>query len=397
METGSTFEFRICYTLFLMYFSSLTLQGFRNYKKRSFRFDQGTTLIVGGNGSGKTNILEAVYLLAAGRSFRARLIEEMILFDEELARISGVVIDQASGDSEQTTSLEVLLTRGELQGKRVAKRRHNIDGAFKRLSDFVGKLIVVLFRPEDLQLILGTPHMRRAFLDDLLSQVDRDYRRSLVSYEKALTRRNRLLDAIRDEGASRTQLAFWDQVLIKNGQVLSKKRMELIEFINTFEAEIDSFHVLYESSSISESRLEQYAEQEVALGYTLVGPHKDDFVVLANNKQQTTDNKSGRDLALYGARGEQRLAVLWLKLAELSFVTEKIGESPVLLLDDIFSELDEDHRQMVLKVVGERSRAPVDARRSPAPTGAGQTIITTTDPHLIESKYRDMFVVISLS
>jgi DNA replication and repair protein RecF len=340
-----------------MYLSSLKLQDFRNYKKRVFRFDEGTTLIVGANASGKTNILEALHLLAMGESFRAQRIEEMILFGEELARVSGIVENHSSGDSGQATNLEVLLTRGELNGKRVAKRRYSIDGVPKRLSDFVGRLVVVLFRPEDLQLILGSPVRRRDFLDEVLLQVDREYRRSLVSYERALVRRNKLLDAIRDEGASRTQLAFWDQLLIKHGQELTKQRAELLDFINSFEAEIDSFQVFYDNSTISELRLKKYMEQDIALGYTLVGPHKDDFVV------QFKDEK---ELDLYGSRGEQRLAVLWLKLAELEFVAQKIGERPVLLLDDIFSELDQGHREMVLKVIPQQ-----------------QTIITTTELRLV--------------
>lgn len=382
-----------------MYLSGLTLENFRNYRKKSFVFDINTTLIVGGNATGKTNILEALYLLAAGGSFRAQRIEEMVYWDAEVAYVSGKLVDEVprlpgssdrsrrAGDempaldsladqsneergSDNETKLQVILTRGELQGKRVAKRSCSIDGAFKRVSDFVGRLVVILFRPEDLQLILGSPVRRRAFLDEVLLQVNREYRRSLASYEKALSRRNKLLDAIRDGGASRTQLAFWDQLLIKHGQVLTSLRAELIDFINKFEAGIDSFRVFYDSSTISESRLQKYAEQDIALGYTLVGPHKDNFIV------QFEDEK---ELDLYGSRGEQRLAVLWLRLAELAFVSQKIGERPVLLLDDIFSELDQEHRKMVLEVISQQ-----------------QTIITTTDLHLIEFKYRDKFKIISL-
>jgi DNA replication and repair protein RecF len=390
-----------------MILSELSLQNFRNYKKRKFGFDEGTTLIVGGNASGKTNILEACYLLATGRSFRAQKVEEMIHWDAEVGYVSGAVLDRMLGTAktlsfsppaggsgresakEQGTELQVLLTRGELNGKRVAKRRYSVDGAFKRVSDFVGKLVVVLFRPEDLRLILGSPVRRRDFLDAVLVQVDREYRRSLVSYEKALSRRNKLLDAIRDEGASRTQLAFWDQLLIRHGQVLTKQRAELIDFVNGFEIDIDSFQVFYDNSTISEARLKKYMEQDIALGYTLVGPHKDDFIISSSegskSRISSKDRNSHlqgygrkavrevRELASYGSRGEQRLAVLWLKLAELEFVAEKIkdlpaGEAgrPVLLLDDIFSELDQEHRQMVLKVISHQ-----------------QTIITTTDLHLV--------------
>lgn len=335
-----------------MYLTSLTLENFRSYEKKTFRFGSNTTLLVGDNATGKTNILEAIYLLAAGQSFRALKTDEMIRFNEPLARVQGIV-----GRDAERQELEVLLTRGELQGKWVAKRRYRIDEVPKRFSDFVGRLVVVVFRPEDLELILGSPSVRRAFMDAILSQIDREYRRSLFSYEKALVRRNRLLDVIREEGISRTQLAFWDQLIIKHGQVLTQKRMAFVETINRFDAAIDSFRVAYDSSVVSANRLLQYAEQEVAVGYTLVGPHKDDLIVTFADE---------KELALYGSRGEQRLAVLWLKLAELSFVTRTIGERPVLLLDDILSELDHEHRALVLKILPHQ-----------------QTILTTTDLHLV--------------
>lgn len=378
-----------------MWLTSLELENFRNYSKRSFNFFQGTTLIVGGNGMGKTNILEACFLLATGKSFRAQRVEEMIMYEKELARVKGIVSSEAqqepgvvqsdksvrfdeihkthsplernadsvsiftdSNSSEQ--ELEILLNHGELQGKRVAKRRYQVDGSFKRLSNFVGQLVAVLFRPEDLQLILGSPSARRGFLDEVLMQIDREYRRSLVSYEKALTRRNKLLDAIRDEGASRTQLAFWDQLLIKHGQVITSKRSEFIDFIKGFKERLNSFDIQYNSSVISEIRLEQYKDKEVAAGYTLVGPHKDDFLVSFEEEKA---------LSLFGSRGEQRLAVLWLKLAELAYVSEILGEQPLLLLDDIFSELDEEHRRMVLSVIPRQ-----------------QTLITTTDPQVLEGE-----------
>ena len=356
-----------------MYLSSLQIEQFRNYHDRIFSFQEPTTLIVGDNASGKTNILEAVYLLATAKSFRAQRIEEMIFYDQPLARVKGSVALTLAGEGAQQSerTLEILLTRGEIQGRRVAKRRYQVDGVAKRYADFAGTFSAVLFRPEDLDIILGTPHVRRRFLDDVISQVDRDYRRSLVSYEKALIRRNRILDAIREREVPRTQLTFWDQLLIKHGQLLTQKRTDFIEMINTSPTQLDSFRVKYDSSTISAERLGQYAEQEVAVGFTLVGPHKDDFSV---------EFEDGKALVQYGSRGEQRLAVLWLKLAELSFISNKKRERPVLLLDDIFSELDQGHRALVMKVILEQ-----------------QTLITTTDLHFIEAGLRKDFPIIALS
>ena len=187
-----------------------------------------------------------------------------------------------------------------------------------------------------------------------------------MSYEKGLRQRNSLLGAIQEGKASRSQLLFWDQLLIKAGGYLTEKRMELIHYINSFELSDVSYQITYDKSVISESRLEQYKMEELASGTTLVGPHRDDFIV---SKYQVSNSKFQiyKELAKYGSRGEQRLGVLWMKLAELSFVQEKTGTRPILLLDDIFSELDEGHKQLVMDVVSKQ-----------------QTIITSAEADILE-------------
>jgi len=177
--------------------------------------------------------------------------------------------------------------------------------------------------------------------------VDKVYENSLTTYDQALRRRNRILDAIREGTANRYALAFWDGLLIKHGQIVSEKRRELIQYINDLFKKSDLFNrleVVYDMSTVSQSRLEQYKEAEVAVGYTLVGPHKDDLLV----------KDKGRDLSTYGSRGEQRMAVLALKMGEIYFMEEKGGKKVLLLLDDIFSELDETHKGEVLRVMSGR-------------------------------------------
>jgi len=349
-----------------MFLKRLQVQGFRSYRVKTFKFDKGTSLVVGNNAVGKTNLMEAIWMLAVGKSFRATNEVQLIRNGDELARVEGKF-----GEDD----LEMVVTRGEVGGERVPKKRYLVNGVAKRRMDFVGKLKVVLFRPEDLELFLGSPAVRRNYLDDVLEQVDSEYRRSLLTYKKGLRQRNKVLWKIREGEAQRGQLLFWDKLLIKNGEVLMEKREEFIKFVSeAFErARISKIfgglEMVYDQSIISPARIEKYAEREVAAGVTLVGPHRDDFSIVTSNKKQGT--KRGRDLAVFGSRGEQRLAVLALKLAELSFVTSKVGERPVLLLDDIFSELDHEHRADVLEVVGQQ-----------------QTILTTTDLHLVENKYR---------
>lgn len=346
-----------------MILTKLRLQNFRNYKKQEFEFSDKTTLVVGPNTSGKTNLLEGIYLLATGKSFRAGLEQEMIAYDQDLSRVKGRILNK------ERTDLEIILTRGEVLGEKVAKKKYQVNGVSKRAIDFVGKLLAVYFGPEDLDLVTNSPSLRRKYLDSVLSQVDREYSRSALSYEKGLRQRNKLLERIREEGASRSQLLFWNQLLIKNGEYITRKREEFIEFVNSQRFSAFSFQLEYDKSIISPARLEDYAEEEVAAGATLVGPHRDDF----SFKLQK------RNLSAFGTRGEQRLAILWLKLCELEFITQAVGERPVLLLDDIFSELDKKHRKLVLEIIPQQ-----------------QTIITTAEQEMVEKEYLKKIEMVKL-
>jgi len=339
----------------------ISLTNFRNYKKSLFDFDKDITVIVGPNASGKTNILEALHFLSTGKSFRAAIEAEVIKYASDVSRIKGKVEVGFSEDFE----LEIVLTRGMIRMEdkmdKSPKKRVFVNGVAKRVFDFAGIFKTVLFGPWDLDLVTESPSVRRNFLDGVLSQVDREYRRSLMSYEKGLRQRNKLLKRIRDERLPRTQLLFWNKVLIKNGNYITEKRRELIDFINE-NPEMDGvrYHLEYDLSTISQSRLDNYANQEVYAATTLVGPHRDDFKFLLEGKES-------RDLSKFGSRGEQRMVVLWLKLAELAFIQKMSNQKPTLLLDDIFSELDTKHRQVVLDVSKNQ-----------------QTIISTADVDFVE-------------
>lgn len=354
-----------------MQIKNITLQNFRSFKEKKISFDETTTIIVGPNASGKTNILEAINLLATGKSFRAEREEEVIKNNDDLSRITGWVVGNWSGGGDggvEKTTLEIVLTRGTLHGTKVAHKKLSVNGVARRMYNFIGALKVVLFGPWDLELVTESPSRRRKFLDNVLSQVDREYYRSLLSYEKAVRQRNKLLERIREGEAQRSQLLFWNQLLVKNGNYLTEAREKFIEFGNaTPQLGDENFSLEYDRSTISEARLEQYSEAEVASATTLVGPHRDDFKFISTTRRTGTTGITGRNLTTYGSRGEQRMGVLWLKLAELAFIQERTNTKPVLLLDDIFSELDHKHREVVMSVVGQQ-----------------QTIMTTADPHTVE-------------
>lgn len=329
-----------------MTLQEITLQNFRSYAKKTFDFSPLTTLIVGPNTAGKTNILEAIAFLATGKSFRADQDREAVRWEAELARLRARISNE--------TELEIILTQGEVQGVKAPLKKYLVNGVPRRQVDFVGNLRVVLFWPEHLELVTDSPSLRRRYLDSVLVQVDREYRRNLASYERGLRQRNRLLDLMSEGKAGRGQLLFWNQLLIKAGGCITDSRAEFIDFVN----KNNNFLLEYDKSIISESRLEQYAKEEVAAKATLVGPHRDDFMFFVG----------GRDMSKFGSRGQQRLTVLWLKLAELSYIEKEAGDRPILLLDDICSELDEEHRELVVELIGKQ-----------------QTILTSADESILKT------------
>jgi DNA replication and repair protein RecF len=328
-----------------MILTRISLTSFRNYAKKAFDIHPYVTLVVGENAVGKTNIIEAISMTSTGKSFRADSDREVIRWGEELARV-------VARGSEET--LELVITTGEVSGRKAPSKKFLVNGVPRRAIDFVGNLHSVLFWPEDLELVTDSPSLRRRYLDRVLVQVDREYRRNLYSYERGLRQRNSLLDRIQEGTASRSQLLFWNQLLIKAGTYITESREAFLIYVNACPLEGSSYRIDYDRSVISEARLLQYADEEVAAGATLVGPHRDDieFKIKNTTKLQMEEYADTFiPLSAYGSRGEQRLGVLWLKLAELSFITEKTGNRPILLLDDIFSELDEPHKKLILDVV----------------------------------------------
>src|SRR3989344_8017026 len=341
---------------------SLHLQNFRSYKKADFQFDK-KTLIVGPNTSGKTNLIEAVYLLSRGKSFRTDKDPQMIFYGKDLARVKGLVVEQ---------SLEVLLTTGDVLGRKTAFKKFMVNGVAKRRADFQGFLPSVLFSPEDLELIIASPGLRRRYLNDALEQTDRDYRFALIGFEKALRQRNALLDLAKDTGRRNAeQFEYWDKILIENGQILTEKREGYIKFLNRERKEIFDFEIIYDKSMISKDPLLEYKDAELGSGVTLVGPHRDDFIVYIKN------SKKGHDIKFYGSRGQQRLAVLQLKLLELLYLERKLERKPMLILDDVFSELDSGHINLILGI-----------------KNFDQAIITTTHEEFVGKKFlKDMSVI----
>lgn len=342
---------------------SIVLQNFRSYEGKEFSFEH-ITLIVGPNTSGKTNLMESLYLLSSGKSFRTEKDVQMLKFGKEVARVRAIFDD---------TELEVVITNGLVNGKSQYKK-FLVNGVSKRRVDFTANFPAVLFSPQDLDIIVDSPSLRRNFLDEVLEQTDRNYRISLISYTKALRQRNALLEKAREEGIrNEKQFEYWDNVIIENGNYITKKREEFVYFVNSQKKDIFDFVLNYDKSIMSKQRLLQYKNEELASGVTLVGPHRDDFSVFMIDSKKTT-----HDVKYFGSRGQQRLTILQLKILELLYVEKLLGKRPVLLLDDIFSELDEAHINLILDEIGKQ-----------------QTIITTTHKEFITGKLLKQMKIIS--
>lgn len=334
---------------------SLSIRDLRSYASLEAEFGPGPQLIVGPNAAGKTTLLESIVLLAWGHSHRTSSDGELVRWGSDLARIEG----RAGNET-----VEVALVRPAGGGAGGARKRIRVNGVARRAAGLVGLLRTVVFAPEEMLLVVGAPGLRRAAIDQLATQRSAAYARDLATYTRTLQQRNSLLRAIREEQAGRNELRFWDGAFLDAGGAIVAARHELLADlagplarahaeIAPDEAGAARLTISYVTNAPAlpgeaardalERRLRETADKEVWNGSTLVGPHRDDVVFGLN----------GRDLASFASRGQQRTAILAFKLAELDLLTEQDGRPPLLLLDDVFSELDPDRRaHLVRRIAG---------------------------------------------
>ncbi len=330
-----------------MQLKTLSATNFRNLTKLELTFAAPTIAFVGQNAQGKTNILEAIYALAIGKSLRVSAEKELINHNSDHFRLVGTVTDSKQA--------KLQLELAAVTTPRFTKAC-KVNGRKVSATEFVGRLPAVFFQPEDLNLILLSPSLRRRHLDVLLSQVSRDYLKSASRYTKALKSRNALLVQIAGQKAKVNELEFWDLELSKHGTVLGRLRAEFLQFAKDLLAQ--NFHNLSGEQEVLTARLtgftggeitsEQYLENlkklqptDLRYGTTNYGPHRQDLVFELNSESVATG----------GSRGEIRSTVLALKLTELKFLEERTGERPLLLLDDVFSELDRGRQERLLGLI----------------------------------------------
>lgn len=327
-----------------MHIEQLQLKNYRNYKQLDISFADKINVIIGENAQGKTNLMEAIYVLAFTRSYRTQHERELIKWEEPFAKIAGTITKR-----QRTLPLEIIISK---RGKK-AKLNHLEQ---KRLSDYVGALNVVMFAPEDLTLVKGSPQKRRRFIDMELGQIQPKYMYHLVQYQKILKQRNHLLKQMqRQVKDDRTFLHILTEQLVEHAVNLLERRFRFLDLLRNWAIPIhdqisrqaEQLAIKYQATiNVSEEMnrekietiyLEKFADieqNEIDRGTTLIGPHRDDLIFYIN------DN----DVKTYGSQGQQRTTALSIKLAEIDLIHHEIGEYPILLLDDVLSELD-DYRQ----------------------------------------------------
>ena len=330
-----------------MYVKQLEFRNYRNLNDSVFTPEKGINVICGNNAQGKTNIIECLWLFTGGRSFRGSKEKDMIAFGKDHAVIKTLFFTEG-----RDQELEIRIEKG--------KRRASLNRIPRSyLSQIIGKFCAVVFSPDHLTLVKSGPEERRSFIDGAICQTDPMYASVLLRYKKILNERNNLLRTIPENNSLKEMLSIWDESLAAAGAKIAAKRAEYIKKLSTFavgfydgisqgteKLEID-YKINCKASSdadekeiyeLSLQKLTQKQEEDIKCGYTTSGVHRDDLTIKINE----------RDAKTFGSQGQQRSAVLSLKLAEAAVLGEEKGEKPVILLDDVLSELDVSRQNFLL-------------------------------------------------
>ena len=341
-----------------MWISNVKIKNFRNYNEQKIKLQSNVNVFYGENAQGKTNIIEAIFLCSMGKSFRAKQDKEMIKLNTQnaIVEIEFHKIDREGKIKIQLGNKKIIYVNGI---------------KIKKLSELLGNLNVVMFNPDDINILKGGPQNRRRFLDIMISQLKPNYMHTLSLYSKTIEQRNNYLRQIREEQKTENLLDIWDEEISKYASVISKYRKEFMEKIkskikkihseitdNKEDIEIEYLTECYDKEKYL-NLLKQRRKLDIIKGYTTKGIHRDDFIIYINGKQ----------LSIYGSQGQHRTAMLSLKLSEVNIVEDEIGEKPILLLDDFMSELDQKRRNHFLEKINDT-----------------QVIITCTDKIDIENK-----------
>ena len=358
-----------------MKISNVEIHNFRNYEKLKLDFNDNINIFIGNNGEGKTNILESIYVLAITKSHRAYIDKNLITNNKNIMKINGNI--KTINDNK---NLELYMNS---KGKRVSINKI----VSKRVSDYISNMSVVLFSPDDLELVKGSPNVRRKFLNIEIGQLDNKYLYYLNDYNELLKTRNEYLKTVSIDSVNKEYLDIINNQICDKAANIYKYRVEYINNLNKYLAKISKsiFEKLIRIKYINNIDIDNYEnikeallnklnsnlKREILVGTTMYGPHKDDFLIYI-------DNFEARE---YGSQGQQRMCVLCIKFSELELYKESKKEYPILLLDDIFSELDNSKKNAIVKYLKKDI----------------QVFITSTDINDIDNKILKGAVVYRIS
>lgn len=325
-----------------MIIKSLELENFRNYDSLQLFFDEGTNILYGDNAQGKTNVLEAIYISSTTKSHKGSKDKEIINFSKEEAHIRTFL---SKGDMDYRVDMH--LRKSKSKGIAVNGQR------LKKAAELLGLLNVVFFSPEDLSIIKNGPSVRRSFVDMELCQLDKYYLYNLNQYNKIINQRNKLLKDFYYSSDLKDTITVWDSQLITYGKQIIERRFQFVDQLNEIIVKIhnnlsgqkENLKIIYEPDVTGdnfEKELSLGMERDMKLKFTGTGPHRDDFAFIINDI----------DIRKYGSQGQQRTAALSLKLAEIELVKQITKDNPILLLDDVLSELDSNRQNYLLNSIG---------------------------------------------
>jgi len=332
-----------------MIIKSIELKNFRNYEDLNISFDEGTNILYGDNAQGKTNVLEAAYMSGTTKSHKGSKDKEMIRFNEQEAHIRTVVCKKQPGtDDLKEYQIDMHLKQNKSKG--IAINQIPI----KKASELFGILNMVFFSPEDLNIIKDGPAERRRFLDSELCQLDKIYLADLTNYNKILNQRNKLLKDMVYRPDLTDTLPIWDMQLVETGKKIIRRRKQFIEELNEIVYGIhykisggkEELFLKYEPNIddiFFEDELNRAKNKDIKACMTSVGPHRDDMLF----------SIGGIDIRKFGSQGQQRTSALSLKLSEIELVKKTIHDTPVLLLDDVLSELDSNRQNYLLNSISD--------------------------------------------
>lgn len=335
----------------------IRLKNFRNFADKKIELNPNLTMILGENAQGKTNLLEAIYFIVNGTGFRESKEAELVHF--ETGGHAEVEVEFLEG--ERKSVFKIVLIK-KVNGEDVRVEKSFFVGRTKKGQSLYRQELTkaVLFAPQQIELLTGSPDRRREYFNKLLSLYDIEYKRHLDNYEKAVRRRNKVLETYVTVDKLEKELLFWDAYLEKEAAFVTGKRQEYVNFLNEHPS-IDSkkFEIEYLKNEFTLKRVDEVKRRELAMRRTVIGPQKDDFQIYLTGSPTKNMHK-------FGARSEQRLTILWLKLCEVSYCKKNTKRDPILLFDDIFSELDHNNRKLIFTLIKNY-----------------QTVLTTTEKEIL--------------